>query len=112
MILEIERGSTRSHYLENLLWKRLWTCRKTDHDMNECEGLAMAQAVTHTLSPWTRGLDSRVLRGMRFVVDKVTPARVFSWYFDFLPTNLPYSFISHLLYIILAIDSVVKQRTF
>ena len=24
-ILEIERGRTRSHYVENWLWKRLWT---------------------------------------------------------------------------------------
>jgi hypothetical protein len=29
-ILEIERGSTRSHCVENLLWKSLRTCRKTD----------------------------------------------------------------------------------
>jgi hypothetical protein len=27
-ILEIERGSSRSHSVENSLWKRLWTCRK------------------------------------------------------------------------------------
>jgi hypothetical protein len=29
-ILEIERGSTRSHSVENLFWNSLWTCRKTD----------------------------------------------------------------------------------
>jgi hypothetical protein len=34
-ILEIERGSTRSHPVENPLWKRLRTCRKTDYRMNE-----------------------------------------------------------------------------
>ena len=34
-ILEIERGSTRSHPVENSLWKRLRTCRKTDYRMNE-----------------------------------------------------------------------------
>jgi hypothetical protein len=27
-----------SHCLENWLWKRLWTCRKTDERMNESEG--------------------------------------------------------------------------
>ena len=27
-IREIEGGSTRSHCVENCLWKRLWTCRK------------------------------------------------------------------------------------
>ena len=28
--LEVERGRTRSPSMENSLWKRLWTCRKTD----------------------------------------------------------------------------------
>jgi hypothetical protein len=28
--LDIERGSTRSHPVSNSLWKRQWTCRKTD----------------------------------------------------------------------------------
>jgi len=27
-MLEIERGSTRSHSVENWLWKRLWTCHE------------------------------------------------------------------------------------
>jgi hypothetical protein len=30
-ILEAERGSTRSHYVENSLLRRLWACRKTDN---------------------------------------------------------------------------------
>jgi hypothetical protein len=30
-VLEIKRGSTRSHSLENSLWKRLWTCHTTDY---------------------------------------------------------------------------------
>jgi hypothetical protein len=34
-ILEIERGSTRSHPVENLMWKMLQTCRKADYKMNE-----------------------------------------------------------------------------
>jgi hypothetical protein len=29
-ILEIERGSSRSHYVENSIWNWLWTCRKTE----------------------------------------------------------------------------------
>jgi len=33
--MEIERGSTRSHSMWNALWKRLWTCHKTDYRMNE-----------------------------------------------------------------------------
>jgi hypothetical protein len=27
-ILEIQTGSTKSHSVENSVWKRLWTCRK------------------------------------------------------------------------------------
>jgi hypothetical protein len=34
-ILEIERRSTSLHSVKNLLWKRLWACRKTDKRMNE-----------------------------------------------------------------------------
>ena len=30
-ILSFERGSSGSHYVESSLWKRLWTCRKTDY---------------------------------------------------------------------------------
>jgi hypothetical protein len=33
-VLEMERGSTRSYSLENLLWERIWTC-KTDNRINE-----------------------------------------------------------------------------
>jgi hypothetical protein len=35
-VLEIERGRTRSHPVENSLWKRLRTSHKTDYRMNEC----------------------------------------------------------------------------
>jgi hypothetical protein len=34
-MLEIERGSTRSHCVENSICKMLWTCCKTDGRMNE-----------------------------------------------------------------------------
>ena len=34
-ILEIGRGNTRSHCLENSLWKRQSTCHKTDYRNNE-----------------------------------------------------------------------------
>ena len=30
-ILSFEGGNSRSHYVESSLWKRLWTCRKTDY---------------------------------------------------------------------------------
>jgi len=33
--LEVESGSVRSHAVENSLWERLLTCRKTDYRMND-----------------------------------------------------------------------------
>jgi hypothetical protein len=39
MLLEIERGSTRSRCAENSLWKKLWACRKADCGMNKFEGI-------------------------------------------------------------------------
>jgi hypothetical protein len=45
----IWRRSSRSHYVERSLWKRLWTCRKTDCWMNE----VIQKAVTSP-SPWER----------------------------------------------------------
>jgi len=33
--VEIERESTRSHCVENSLWKGLWICCKTDCAINE-----------------------------------------------------------------------------
>jgi len=30
-ILSFEGGSSESHYVQSSLWKRLWTCRKTDY---------------------------------------------------------------------------------
>jgi hypothetical protein len=50
-ILEIERGSTRSHPVENSLWKRLRTCRKTDCRMIE-ESTTASQAVGHIGTCW------------------------------------------------------------
>ena len=35
MIVEIERGNTRSHSEENYPWKKPWTCRETDYGMIE-----------------------------------------------------------------------------
>jgi hypothetical protein len=36
-LLEIERGSTRSHCVENWLWERLWTCRQGEN-ITYCDG--------------------------------------------------------------------------
>jgi hypothetical protein len=35
MILSFEGGSSRSHYVEESFWRRLWTCRQTEYGMNE-----------------------------------------------------------------------------
>jgi hypothetical protein len=37
VLLEIERGSTRSRCVENSLWKGLWTCLKAGYGMNKYE---------------------------------------------------------------------------
>jgi hypothetical protein len=34
---KLKKGSTRSHPVENSLWKRLRTCRKTEYRMNESD---------------------------------------------------------------------------
>ena len=34
-ILGIVRGRTISHYVDDSLWKKLWTCRKTDKSLKE-----------------------------------------------------------------------------
>jgi len=34
-MLEIETGSTRSHSVENSLWKKLWNRTETDCGVNE-----------------------------------------------------------------------------
>jgi hypothetical protein len=36
-ILQVERGSSRSHSVENSHWKRLLTSRKIDYGLNELE---------------------------------------------------------------------------
>jgi len=42
-MLEIEGGSTVLHCVKHSLWKRLWTCHKTDYRMNPSgsEGVAL-----------------------------------------------------------------------
>jgi hypothetical protein len=34
-VLEIERGSTRSHPVEKWFWMGILTCRETEYGMNE-----------------------------------------------------------------------------
>jgi hypothetical protein len=34
-VLEIDRGSTISHSVENWLWQRIWTCCERDCVINE-----------------------------------------------------------------------------
>jgi hypothetical protein len=42
-IHSFERGSSGLYYVESLLWKRLWTCHKTDYQMNEYTLLKLAR---------------------------------------------------------------------
>jgi hypothetical protein len=35
--MEIEGGSTRSHSVENLVWKKLWACRSKDYGVTITE---------------------------------------------------------------------------
>jgi hypothetical protein len=44
-VLEVKRGSTRSHSVENSLWKSLWTCSKTDCGMNVVYGSELCDCV-------------------------------------------------------------------
>ena len=51
MILTVEGGSSRSLYVESSLWKRLWTCRKTDYYMNinisrKCSSFSITNILT------------------------------------------------------------------
>ena len=38
-ILELKRGSTRSHSVENWLWNRLWSCCKTGNRVTMRDGV-------------------------------------------------------------------------
>jgi len=43
-LLEIQRESTSSHCVENSLWKRLWTWRKTDYAMKALQAFSCSNA--------------------------------------------------------------------
>jgi hypothetical protein len=43
-VLEIERRSTRSHCVENLFYRMLWTCRKADNRMRHNRILILPNA--------------------------------------------------------------------
>jgi hypothetical protein len=64
--VQIERGSTRSHSMENSVWKRLRTCRKTDYRMNEVRRpnrtLLSAQLLDHLCSSYIAGLNFVIYR--------------------------------------------------
>jgi hypothetical protein len=62
-MLEIERGSNRSHCVENWLWKRLWACHETDCGMDESYFAKKSQ------SSWTNFCCSRNLR--KYITDSM-----------------------------------------
>jgi len=49
MILSFEGGSSRSHYVEESFWRRLWTCRQTEYWMNEWMNEFVALWIPHTM---------------------------------------------------------------
>jgi len=51
-IMDIERGSIRSHSMEKSFWKRLWTCLKTGYG-------PVARQTTKWITFWTRKFYSR-----------------------------------------------------
>ena len=55
-ILSIEGGSCRSHYVEELFWKRLWTCRLTLLMM-----MMMMMMMTGSLHNIVRAIKSRMV---------------------------------------------------
>ena len=57
-ILKVQRANTRSHCLENSLWKRLWTCRKTHYIMN-----AISTVASGHNGPQAKGTGSEVQDG-------------------------------------------------
>jgi hypothetical protein len=74
--MEIEKGSTRSHSVENSPSKTLWACRRTDKVMmiNEtrCSGFL-----------WAGGLVTRILKGWQYTeVNSVIQNLAFSLLVD------------------------------
>jgi len=55
----MESGSTRTHYVENSLWDRLWTCRETDCRMNDTHThtYVYAYIYNYNIYIYTRGLE-------------------------------------------------------
>jgi hypothetical protein len=49
IILEVEGGSSRSHSLENSVWKRLLTCRETDKYLNNNNNILLVSITEELL---------------------------------------------------------------
>jgi hypothetical protein len=47
--VELESGNTRSHCEGNWFWKRLWTSRKTDYEMNESKIISVEQKLIYPI---------------------------------------------------------------
>ena len=52
--MEIGRGSTRSHCVENWLCTRLWTYRKTDNRINQFTGYLETVCIKNALKTNTK----------------------------------------------------------
>jgi hypothetical protein len=51
-IMEFERGNARSNSLENSLWKRPWTCRKTDYTEKERMNERVNEKIQESCETW------------------------------------------------------------
>jgi hypothetical protein len=114
MILGVEKGNARSHSMENSLWKRLWNCRKVDHGLNGLRGSCRdwggySQPVTVETRTRFQARTSCATCGGRSGTGMIFLG------FLLLASSHQTSTLIHLPptdCIILAIDSVVKRRTF
>jgi hypothetical protein len=57
--MDFERRSTRKHYAENSLWKRLWICRQAGYRINELQIPACSGFTSCHLGLWAKTYDIR-----------------------------------------------------
>ena len=88
-ILEIGRGNTRSHCLENSLWKRQSTCHKTDYRNNEDTLMSQFRRACALFESFSR--DGHIVNRLGYLSSQINGAFFFSLscvsFFWFCPPN-------------------------
>ena len=69
--METVKGNTRLHCVANLLWKRLWTCRKTGYGMNEGASALCPNRFTHVKRRYDMHL--KKWRTVKYIVGVCVP---------------------------------------